>query len=98
MLDFRFTIEELGMSYRLWVGSLPTVAFWGRVLIEVPRGSHSKIYYSDAIVNDIILIFFITQPELFSYKLGLARQACVQDYPHKTPSDRHPTTNTFYEW
>ena len=90
MLDFRFTIEELGMSYRLWVGSLPTVAFWGRVLIEVPRGPHSKKYYSDAIVNDIILIFFITQPELFSYKLGLARQACVQDYPHKTPSDGLP--------
>jgi len=78
------------MSYRLWVGSLPTVAFWRRVLIEVPRGSHSKKYYSDAIVKDIILIFFITQPELFSYKLGLARQACVQDYPHKTPWDGLP--------
>ena len=78
------------MTYRLWVGSLPTVAFFGRVLIEVPRESHSKKYYSDANVNDIIMIFFITQPELFSYKLGLARQACVQDYPHKTPSDGLP--------
>jgi hypothetical protein len=78
------------MIYRLWVGSLPTVAFWGRVLIEVPRGSPSKKYYFDANVNYIILIFFITQPELFSYKLGLARQACVQDYPHKTPSDKLP--------
>jgi len=78
------------MTYRLWVCSLPTVAFLGRVLIEVPRGPHSKKYYSDANVNDIILIFFIAQPELFWYKLGLARQACVQDYPHKTPSDKLP--------
>jgi hypothetical protein len=78
------------MTYRLWVGSLPTVAFLGRVLMELPRDPHSKKYYSDANVNDIILIFFITQPELFSYKLGLARQACVQDYPHKTPSDKLP--------
>jgi hypothetical protein len=78
------------MTYRLWVGSLPTVAFGGRVLIEVPRAPHSKKYYSDANVNDIILIFLIAQPELFSYKLGLARQACVQDYPHKTPSDALP--------
>ena len=70
MLDLRFTIEEWGMTNRLGVGSLPTVAFWGRVLIEVPRGSPSKKYYSAAKVNYIILIFFITQPELFSYKLG----------------------------
>ena len=78
------------MTDRLWVCSLPTVALLGRVLIEVPRAPHSKKYYSDANVNDIILIFLIAQPELFSYKLGLARQACVQDYPHKTPSDRLP--------
>jgi hypothetical protein len=78
------------MTYRLWVGSLPTVAFLGRALIEVPRDPHSKKSYSDANVNDIILIFFITQPALFSYKLGLARQACLQDYPHKNPSDRLP--------
>jgi hypothetical protein len=78
------------MTDRLWVCSLPTVAFLGGVLIEVPRSPHSKKYYSDAKVNDIILIFFITQPELFSYKLGLARQACVQDYPHKTPPDELP--------
>ncbi len=78
------------MTYRLWVCSLPTVAFLGRVLIEVPRDPHSKKYYSDARVNEIILIFLIAQPELFSYKLGLARQVCVQDYPHKTPSDKLP--------
>jgi len=78
------------MTYRLWVGSLPTVAFWGRVLIEVPQAPHSQKYYSDANVNDIILIFLIAQPELFLYKLGLARQGCVQDYPHKTPSDGLP--------
>ena len=78
------------MTYRLWVSSLPTVAFFGLVLIEVPRAPHSKKDYFDANVNDIILIFFITQPELFSYKLGLARQVCVQDYPHKTPSDGLP--------
>ena len=64
---------------------------FGTGLIEVPRDPHSKKYYSDANVNDIILIFFITQPKLFSYKLGLARQASVQDYPHKNPSDRLPT-------
>jgi hypothetical protein len=75
------------MTYRLWVCSLPTVAFFGLILIEVPRDPHSKKYYSDANVNDIILIFFIAKPELFSYKLGLARQACVQEYPHKTPWD-----------
>lgn len=73
------------MTYRLGVGSLRTVAFWGRVLIEVPRDPHSQKYYSDPNVNNIIIIFFLTQPELFWYKLGLARQACVQDYPHKTP-------------
>ena len=78
------------MTYRLWVGSLPTVAFWGRVLIEVPRAPHSKKYCPDANVNDIILIFLLAQPELFSYKLGLARQACVQDYPHKNPSEQLP--------
>ena len=74
------------MTYRLWVCRLPTVAFLGLVLIEVPREPHSQKYYSDAKVNDIILIFFITQPQLFSYKPGLSRQACVQHYPHKTPS------------
>jgi hypothetical protein len=78
------------MTYRLWVCSLPKVAFFGRALIKVPRDPHSKKSYSDANVNDIILIFFITQPALFSYKLGLARQACLQDYPHKNPSDRLP--------
>ena len=78
------------MTYRLWVSSLPTVAFLGRVFIEFPREPHSKKYYSDANVNDLILIFLIAQPELFSYKLGLARQACVQDYPHKTPSSKLP--------
>ena len=67
---YRFTIEELGMTDWLWVCSLPTVAFLGRVLMEVPREPHSKKYYSDANVNDIILIFLIAQPELFSYKLG----------------------------
>jgi hypothetical protein len=83
------------MTYRLWVCSLPTVAFLGRVFIEVPRAPHSQKYYSDANVNDIILIFFITQPELFSYKLGLARQACVEHYSHKTPSDGLPNYKHF---
>jgi hypothetical protein len=83
------------MTYGLWVCSLPTVAFWGRVLIEFPRYPHSKKYYSDAKVNEIILIFSLAQPELFSYKLGLARQACVQDSPHKTPSDKLPNNKHF---
>ena len=43
---------------------------FGTGLIEVPRDPHSKKYYSDANVKDIILVFFITQPELFSYKPG----------------------------
>jgi len=64
-LLYRFKIEELGMTYRLWVCSLPTVGFLGRVLIEVPRYPHSKKYYSDAKVNEIILIFLSAQPELF---------------------------------
>jgi len=42
VLDLRFKIEELGMTYRLWVGSLPTVEFLGRVLIEVPRAPTPK--------------------------------------------------------
>ncbi len=78
------------MTYRLWVWSLPTVVILLTAINCIPANTILKKYYSDANVNDIILIFFITQPELFSYKLGLARQACVQDYPHKTPSDGLP--------
>ena len=86
------------MTYRLWVCSLPTVAFLGRVLIELPRYPHSKKYYSDARVNEIILIFLIAQPEIFSYKLGLARQVCVRTILIKLPRTNFLTTNTFYEW
>ncbi len=42
---YRFKIEELGMTYRLWVCSLPTVAFLGRVLIEVPLAPLQKILF-----------------------------------------------------
>jgi hypothetical protein len=33
----------LGMTYRLWVGSLPRVAFLGRVLYHVRSIAHNTI-------------------------------------------------------